>query len=66
MMNLLMMMCFLYANPDGGFVQSGVATRIEQVSSKSQDEYYYNLQGVRVQPRDKGVYIHKGKKIVIK
>ncbi len=59
-------MCFLYANPDGGFVQSGVATRIEQVSSKSQDEYYYNLQGVRVQPRDKGVYIHKGKKIVIK
>ena len=43
-------MCFLYANPDGGFVQSGVATRIEQVSSKSQDEYYYNLQGVRVQP----------------
>lgn len=59
-------MCFLYANPDGGFVQSGVATRIEQVSSKSQDEYYYNLQGVRVQPRDKGIYIHKGKKIVIK
>jgi hypothetical protein len=59
-------MCFLYANPDGGFVQSGVATRIEQVSSKSQDDYYYNLQGVRVQPRDKGVYIHKGKKIVIK
>ena len=59
-------MCFLYAYPEGGFGQSGVATRIEQVSSKSQDEYYYNLQGVRVQPRDKGVYIHKGKKIVIK
>ncbi len=59
-------MCFLYAYPEGGFGQSGVATRIEQVSSKSQDDYYYNLQGVRVQPRNKGIYIHKGKKIVIK
>ena len=59
-------MCFLYAYPEGDIAQSGVATRIETVSYQNQDDYYYNLQGVRVQPKNKGVYIHKGKKIVIK
>ena len=30
------------------------------------DESYYNLMGVKVEHPQKGVYIHEGKKIIVK
>lgn len=34
--------------------------------NKSADDYYYNLQGIRVAKPNKGIYIHNGKKVIIK
>jgi hypothetical protein len=59
-------MHFLYANPEDCIPQSGIATKIENASVQSQDDFYYNLQGVIVFPKSKGIYIHRGKKFVIK
>jgi len=49
------------------FGDSGT-TGIETVDAKAPvaDGYYYNLQGVRVGKPTKGIYIHNGKKIVVK
>lgn len=58
-------MHFLYANPED-CVPDGIVTKIEQADTKVYDEYYYNLQGVRVHPQSKGIYIYKGKKVVLK
>ncbi|MCI6617905.1 MAG: hypothetical protein MSD82_03525 [Prevotella sp.] len=35
-------------------------------SSRSQDDSYYTLQGVRVDRPGKGIYIHRGKKVVFR
>lgn len=48
---------------------SGITTGIKTVNDKddSMDDSYYTLQGVRVStPAQNGIYIHKGKKIVVK
>ena len=38
------------------------ATEVETAESKE----YYNMQGMRVVPTQKGIYIHNGKKVIIK
>lgn len=49
------------------FVASAVPTGISTVpNSVSASDVYYNLQGVRVANPQKGVFIHNGKKVVIK
>ena len=40
--------------------------KIETENAKKEDENYYTLDGVKVTSHQKGIYIHKGKKIVIK
>lgn len=44
------------------------STGIKVVNNKavSTDGYYYNLQGIRVSKPTRGIYIHNGKKIVVK
>lgn len=44
---------------------SGISN-INAENAKKEDDNYYTLEGVKVASRQKGVYIHKGKKIVIK
>lgn len=39
---------------------------IETEVQESGDNSYYNLQGMRVEHPTKGIYIHKGKKIIIR
>ena len=42
-------------------------TGIQSINFKREkDDYFYNLQGVRVTNPTKGIYIHNGKKIIIK
>ena len=43
-------------------------TGIESVENTESDDNapYYNLSGVRVSKPTKGVYIHNGKKVIIK
>ena len=42
-------------------------TGIQSINFKREkDDYFYNLQGVRVTNPTKGIYIHNGKKVVIK
>lgn len=43
----------------------GIAPVIQEANDKS-DDAYYTLQGVRVNHPTKGIYIHEGRKIVIK
>ena len=40
--------------------------KIETENAKKEDENYYTLDGIKVANRLKGIYIHKGKKIVLK
>lgn len=42
------------------------ATAINEVSKISSDNSYYTLQGVKVNNAQKGVFIHNGKKVVLK
>ncbi len=49
------------ANASTGIEKPAVATMM-----KSADKAYYTLQGVKVIRPTKGIYIHGGKKIVIK
>lgn len=47
----------------------GTGTGINEIETEpreSGDNSYYNLQGMRVEHPTKGIYIHKGKKIVIR
>ena len=56
------------ADFDLGF-NNGIATAIQQVIEKDmyKDDTFYTLQGVKVsKPTTKGVYIHNGKKVLIK
>ncbi len=46
-------------------VVTGIST-IGEVSSVSTDDRYFNLQGVEIAHPTKGIFIHNGKKIVIK
>lgn len=47
--------------------ESGNATMIIRPTAESKDSAYYTLQGIRVaKPTTAGVYIHNGKKVVIK
>lgn len=42
-------------------------TAIQQVKAQEKDDHWYNIQGVRVNnPKNKGVYIHNGKKTILK
>lgn len=50
-------------------LNNGIATAIQQVIEKDmyKDDTFYTLQGVKVsKPTTKGVYIHNGKKVLIK
>ena len=51
-----------------GVDEVGGTTTVEKVSVKNENgESYYTLQGVRVNtPTDKGIYIHNGKKVIVK
>ena len=50
-----------------GKIFSTSATGIrEQVSDVTLGGSYYNLQGVRIERPTKGVYIHNGRKVVVK
>lgn len=49
---------------NGGFVDG--IEEIIPVSESNDDDIYYNLNGVRVETPSKGVYIHNGKKVIIK
>ena len=43
-------------------------TNINKVSDKESDQYWYTIQGTRLErtPYSKGIYVNKGKKIIIK
>ena len=47
---------------------NGIATTIHHAASElsDNDNAYYTLQGVRVSNPSKGVYIHNGKKIIVR
>ena len=50
-------------------LNNGIATAIQQVIEKDmyKDDAFYTLQGVKVsKPTTKGVYIHNGKKVLVK
>ena len=53
---------------DGSDWVEDVPTSITTIKDKNRvfDNYYYTLQGVRVEKPLKGKYIHNGKKVVIK
>ncbi len=48
--------------------ESGIATAIHHAASELSDDdnVYYTLQGIRVSNPAKGVYIHNGKKIIVR
>lgn len=46
-------------------ISSGISS-INAENTKKEDDNYYTLYGVKVASRQKGIYIHKGKKTVIK
>ena len=48
------------------YVASGIESAAVATMKKSADKAYYTLQGVKVLRPTKGIYIHGGKKIVIK
>ena len=58
------------ANARGGFGEAkevkDAATGISTVKNGQQTDTIYNMQGVRVNNAQKGVYIINGKKVVIK
>lgn len=52
---------------DGSDWEDNTTTAISVVKqAKPADDAYYTLQGVRVAAPTKGIYIHKGKKIIVK
>nr|MCR4853147.1 hypothetical protein [Prevotella sp.] len=54
---------YLPADP---VIPSGEETAIQNVNVEQADAAYYTLEGVRVAAPQKGVYIHNGKKVVLK
>ncbi len=44
----------------------GIPTRIETMTRQPGDKHTYNLHGQRVTPRKKGLYIQRGKKILLR
>lgn len=59
------------ANEMGGLGEATTATidgstDIRQIPGFSPDSHYFNLQGIEVNAGQKGVYIHNGKKIIVK
>lgn len=59
--------------PEKGSIElvftDGTSTGINEIETEVQesgDNSYYNLQGMRVEHPTKGIYIHKGKKIIIR
>lgn len=59
--------------PETGSIElvftDGTSTGINEIETEVQesgDNSYYNLQGMRVEHPTKGIYIHKGKKIIIR
>ncbi len=58
-----------FDNPDSPDDIDGSATRIQEIAADKQhdENVYYTLGGVKVQkPTLKGIYIHQGKKILVK
>ena len=52
---------------DGSDWEDNTTTGISVIpQTKPADDAYYTLQGVRVAAPTKGIYIHKGKKIIVK
>lgn len=63
----------IYITPETGSIElvftddtSTGINEIETEARESGDNSYYNLQGMRVEHPTKGIYIHKGKKIIIR
>lgn len=59
--------------PEKGSIElvftDGTGTGINEIETEAResgDNSYYNLQGMRVEHPTKGIYIHKGKKIIIR
>lgn len=59
--------------PETGSIElvftDGTGTGINEIETEAResgDNSYYNLQGMRVEHPTKGIYIHKGKKIIIR
>ena len=52
----------------GGAVADGIkdVKSVDNTLGKSESNAWYTLQGVRVSNLTKGIYIHNGKKVVIK
>lgn len=48
-----------------GSSSTGIYNALKE-NAKKDDENYYTLDGIKVAARQKGIYIHKGKKVVIK
>ena len=55
-----------YSLANDAYVASGIEKPAVATMMKSADKAYYTLQGVKVLRPTKGIYIHGGKKIVIK
>ena len=57
----------LYIFDEDIIEENGVATNIHNFATQENDDCYYTLQGLKVkQPVSNGIYIHNGKKIVVK
>ena len=55
-----------YYLANDAYIASGIEKPVVATVKKSADKAYYTLQGVKVARPTKGIYIHGGKKIVIK
>ena len=51
---------------DDDFVTNGIGTVNTDTDNRSADKAWYTLQGVRVSHPTKGIYIHEGKKVIIR
>lgn len=49
-------------NPD----EEGITTGISNIENDMADDAFYTLSGIRVEHPQKGIYIHRGKKVVVK
>ncbi len=66
--NSLMLISIFEDETAGGAVVDGIEEikTADSTMGKSEDNAWYTLQGVRVSNLTKGIYIHNGKKVVIK
>ena len=55
-----------YSLANDAYASTGIEKPVVATMMKSADKAYYTLQGVKVIRPTKGIYIHGGKKIVIK